>query len=122
MPDITFQAAINVSKDYLVDGVSASGVTANMTNVGMNSLTFALSSSATSITTANLTSVGLAFFRNLSTATASTCTIGIEAGGSFTGFCTLRAGEPALLRLTAGTDYKAVGTAGTRLRVDITEG
>ena len=35
---------------------------------------------------------------------------------------TLRAGEPAILRLSSGTTYQAKGGAGARLRVDITEG
>jgi TRAP-type uncharacterized transport system fused permease subunit len=51
-----------------------------------------------------------------------TAAIGIAAGGSFVGFATLRAGEPAILRLSSGTTYQATGVAGARLRVDITEG
>ena len=65
---------------------------------------------------------GLAFLQNLSTHTAQTASIGIDAGGSFVGFTTLRAGEPAIMRLTPGTNYRAIGTSGTRIRVDITEG
>ena len=122
MPDISYNVSLKLDKDYLNNSVSVANVTASMNEVGMNSMTMALSTNATQISTANLSSVGLAFFRNLSTATAATVTIGIDEGGSFVGFCTLRAGEPAILRLSAGTDYKARGTAGTRLRVDITEG
>jgi hypothetical protein len=48
--------------------------------------------------------------------------VGIEAGGSFVGFATLRGGEPAITRLSSGTEYKAIGVSGARLRVDITEG
>jgi hypothetical protein len=113
---------MKVDKDFLSNSVSVGNVTATMNESGMSSMTMALSTNVTQISTANLSSVGMAFFRNLSTATAATVTIGINEGGSFVGFCTLRAGEPAILRLSAGTEYKARGTAGTRLRVDITEG
>ena len=122
MPDISYTINLSVNKDYLNDLVSVSNVTATMSDVGMNSMTIALSTNPASISTANLTKVGIAVLRNLSTATASTATIGIAAGGSMAGFCTLRAGEPALFRMTPGVDYQATGTAGTRLRVDITEG
>lgn len=122
MPDISYGITLKVDKDYLGNSVSIQNVTATMSEVGMNSMTLALSTNAVSISTANLTNVGLAFLRNLSTATASTATVGIYEGGSFVGFCTLRAGEPAVFRLTGGKEYQAIGTSGTRLRVDITEG
>ena len=122
MPDISYNVALKLDKDYLNNSVSVVNVTATMSQVGMNSMTLALSTNPVSISTANLTSVGLAFLRNLSTATAATATIGISEGGSFVGFCTLRAGEPSIFRMSSGKDYQAIGTAGTRLRVDITEG
>lgn len=122
MPDISYNVSLKVDKDFLNNSVSVANVTANMSQVGMQSVTLTLSTNATQITTANLSSVGLAFFRNLSTATAATVTVGIDAGGSFLGFNTLRAGEPAIYRLSAGQNYFATGTAGSRLRVDITEG
>lgn len=122
MPDISYNVSLKLDKDYLNNSVSVVNVTANMSQVGMNSMTLALSTTPVSISTANLSSVGLAFVRNLSTATSSTATIGLVAGGSMAGFCTLRAGEPAIFRMSAGTEYQATGSAGTRLRVDITEG
>lgn len=122
MPDISYNVSLKLDKGYLNNSVSVVNVTATMSEVGMNSMTLALSTNPVSISTANLTRVGLAFLRNLATATASTATLGISAGGSFLGFCTLRAGEPAVFRMSSGTEYQAIGTAGTRLRVDITEG
>jgi hypothetical protein len=122
MADISYTLSMKVDKEFLSNSVSVGNVTATMSEAGMSSMTMALSTNVTQISTANLSRVGMAFFRNLSTATAATVTIGISEGGSFVGFCTLRAGEPAVLRLSAGTDYRARGTAGTRLRVDITEG
>lgn len=122
MADIAYSITMKVDKDNLSNSVSANGITASMAQVGLKSMTLSLTTSAVSISTANLTSVGMAFLRNLATATASTAQIGIEEGGSFVPFTTLRAGEPQLFRLSTGTEYKAIGTAGTRLRVDITEG
>lgn len=122
MADISYSISVRVSKDNLDNTVNVSGVTASMSLTGLRSDTYTLSSNAVSISTANLGSVGLAYMRNLSTATASTASIGIGGGGSYLPFASLRAGEAAVLRLASGTNYEAKGTAGARLRVDITEG
>lgn len=122
MADISYSVSMRVDKGNLTNLISVGSVTADMSQVGMQSQTLTLSTNAVSISTANLSSVGMAFMRNLSTATASTCQIGIEAGGSFVALTTLRAGEPALFRLSTGVDYKAIGGSGARLRVDVTEG
>ena len=122
MADVTYSASLKVDKDYLNTSVQAASITATMAIAGMSSLTMTLGTAATSVVTANLTTVGLAFFRNVSTSTASSAIVGISAGGSNVGFCSLRAGEPAVVRLTSGTQYSAWGVAGTRLRIDITEG
>jgi hypothetical protein len=122
MADISYGISLNVNKEFLSSRVDASSVTANMSNVGLKSVTYTLTTNAVSISTANLSAVGIAFVRNLSTATSSTAQIGITAGGSFAPFTTIKAGEPQLFRLTTGTEYQAVGVAGTRLRVDILEG
>jgi len=114
--------SLKVDKGNLVNQIQVSQVTASMANAGYSSLVYDLTTNATSISTANLTTVGLAFLRNLSTSSASTAQVGIEAGGSFVGFTTLRGSEPAIVRLSAGTQYQAIGVAGTRLRVDIAEG
>lgn len=122
MSDINYNISLNVQKDYLASNVQAGGITASMSAAGLKGDTYTLSTNASSISTANLAAVGLAFMRNLSTATASTAQIGIDAGGSFAAFSTLRAGEAALFRMTPGTPYQVRGVAGGRLRVDITEG
>ena len=122
MADISYSISVRVDKDFLSDSIVANNVTATMSLAGLKSDTYTLSTNAVSISTANLAAAGLAFLRNLSTGTAATVTVGIEEGGSFVGLTTLRAGEPAIFRLTTGTSYKAIGTAGSRLRVDITEG
>ena len=122
MADISYSIAVKVDKQFLANNINANGVTASMALTGLKSDTYTLSTSASSISTANLGTVGLGFLRNLSTATAATVQIGIEAGGSFVSFATLRAGEPAVMRLSTGTQYQVRGTAGGRLRVDITEG
>jgi len=122
MSDITYSMSLKVDKGNLVNQIQVSQVTASMAKAGYSSLVYDLTTNATSISTANLTTVGLAFLRNLSTSSASTAQVGIEAGGSFFGFTTLRGSEPAIVRLSAGTEYQAIGVAGTRLRVDIAEG
>lgn len=122
MADINYNLALRVEKDFLVNSIAVNSVTASMSETGIQAQTLSLSGSATNISTANLSSVGLAVIRNLATATASTATIGVLSGATFVGFSTLRAGEPAILRLTSGANYQAIGTVGTKLRVDILEG
>lgn len=122
MADISYNISLNVSKDFLSSNIQANGVTAAMSNAGLKSDTYTLSTNAVSLSMANLFAPGVAFLRNISTATQATVQIGISAGGSFGSFSTLRAGEPAVMRLTPGTTYQAVGSTGSRLRVDITEG
>jgi hypothetical protein len=122
MADIAYQVQVRVEKGFLSSALNSNQVTASMSLSGLKSDTYTLSTNAVSISTANLGTVGLGFLRNLATASSSTAQIGIEAGGSFVSFATLRAGEPALFRLSAGTTYQVRGTTGGRLRVDITEG
>lgn len=122
MSDINYSITYRVSKGFLANSVNANGVTASMAAAGLLSQTLTLSTNAVSISTANLENVGLAFLQNLSTGTLQTAAIGIEAGGSFVGFATLRPGEPAIMRLSGNRQYQAIGGAGARLRVDITEG
>lgn len=122
MADISYGVSLNVNKGFLDSRIQVNNVTASMSEAGMQSLTYALTTTPVNVTTVGLASVGMAFLRNLSTATAATAQIGIDAGGSFVSLATLRAGEPAVFRMSPGRDYQAIGTAGTRLRVDITEG
>lgn len=122
MSDISYSISVRVSKDNLDNVVNVSGVTASMSLTGLRSDTYTLSSNASSISTANLGAVGLSYMRNLSTHTASTASVGVNSGGSYIPFASLRAGEAAVLRLASGSSYEAKGTTGTRLRVDITEG
>jgi hypothetical protein len=122
MADLNISCAYSLSKDNLTNSASVSGATASMANSGFQSNTLSLSGTAVGISTANLTNVGVAFIQNLSTSTAATAAIGVLSGGTFVPFANLRAGEPAVLRLVAGSTYQATGTSGTRLRIDITEG
>jgi hypothetical protein len=122
MSDISYSVNFRVAKDNLSNQVQVGNITASMSKVGYKSLTYSLSTATAAISTAGLSQVGLAFIRNLSTASASTAQIGIYQGGSFISVATLRAGEAAITRLSTGTEYVAIGTAGTQLRLDVTEG
>ena len=122
MADITYSMTLKVDKDNLSNQIQISQITASMAKAGYKSVVYDLTTNSTVISTANLSTAGMAFLRNLATSSASTVQIGIEAGGSFVGFATLRGGEPAITRLSSGTEYTAIGVSGARLRVDITEG
>ena len=121
MPDINYSTTLNVSRGFLSNTINVSGITATMNADGMQSATYVLSVTPTTIGTASLSAVGLAFLRNISTATASTCAVGVVSGGSMVPFSSPRPGETAILRLASGVTYQATGSAGSRLRVDITE-
>ena len=121
MSDVIYTISYNLSKGFLKSSAVAADYTASMAVAGMNRQVLALSTNASVISTAGLSSVGFAYLQNISANTAATCTVGIDAGGSFVGFTTLKAGEPAMMRLSAGTEYSAIGSSGSRLRVDILE-
>lgn len=122
MADVSYGITLNLDKDNFNSAIRATGVTATMSQAGLQSMTYTLATTTVSISTASLSSVGVAFFRNLATDTSATAAIGIVSGGVFSPFSTLRAGEPAITRLTSGVAYAAKGVAGTRLRVDVSEG
>lgn len=122
MADINYNVGIKVDKGNLSSQINVSTITASMAAVGLRSETMTLTTHVSSIMTANLASVGMAFMRNLATATQATAQIGIDSSGTFVPFSTLRAGEPALLRLNVGSQYRVKGTDGGLFRVDITEG
>lgn len=124
MADITYGVNVQVSKGLLNSSLIANSVTAAMGLAGLKSDTYTLSTATVAISTANLGTVGLAFVRNLSTATQATVAIAVVSGANVANFCTLRPGEPAVFRLTSGQEYRASSVTGAdaRLRVDITEG
>lgn len=121
MADLLFSVNMSVNKGVLRNSVDSGSCTATMSETGMVSQTLTLSTTAVSISTATLSQAGLAFLQNLSTSTAQTISIGVVSGTSVCAFATLRSNEAAMLRLQAGAQYKATGTDGGRLRVDITE-
>ncbi len=125
MADISYSINMKVEKGFLSNSINALNVTATMNKVGMSSVVASLSTTPAIIAGTSSTSVstaGICFLRNLATAAAATAHVGINAGGSFVPFVALRAGETAIFRMFPATQYEAVGSAGTPLRVDITEG
>ena len=122
MAEITFSVAIQVSKDFLDESYQASGVTASMSTTGLMSTTLNLGTSTTAVTTTGLSSVGMCFAKSLATETTHTVSFGRLVGTNLYSSCTLRAGEAALLRLTAG-DYAAqAAVANSKLLLTILEG
>jgi hypothetical protein len=120
--DITIGTSLIVSKDNLSSTTYVSNATATMSQTGMKSTVYTLSSAVTSISTANLSAVGMAHFRNLSTDTSATSLIWVVSGASVVKFAAPRAGEPAVFRLADGVSFQATGHTAAILRVDITEG
>jgi hypothetical protein len=72
MPDLTWNINAQVARGNLNQALVASGVTADMSASGINTLTLTPGTNAAgtvAITTATMSSVGLFFARNLSTVT-----------------------------------------------------
>ena len=122
MADINYNIQASISKGSFSQSLNAAGVTANIATAGMLSVTLNLGTSPTTISTATLGSVGLCLARSLATTTTHTASFGRYSGGTLYETVTLRAGEAAVLRLSAG-DYAAKAAVdGTRLLLHIVEG
>ena len=122
MADLNFGTTIVVSKGNLATNLYAANVTATMSQAGMKTTVYTLSSNAVSLSTANLSAVGLAQFWNISTNTNATVLVSAVSGANVVGFAAPRPGEPAMLRLPSGVSFQATGHTSAILRVDITEG
>lgn len=121
MADVVFSISANVSKGALSQSFAATGVTADMAEAGLLSLTLDLSTSSTQITTATLNAVGLCIARNLATTTTHTVSFGRLVGTTLAETVRLKAGEASILRLAPG-DYAAkAAVAGTKLLVQVLE-
>lgn len=107
----------NVSEAFAATQTAASSVT------GYQVQTPTLGTTAAQISTANISVLGYAFFRSLVTTTQTTCTIsiGTMSGTTLTPMVTLRAGEPAVLRLAAGTYGAKAAAEGYKLLATIFE-
>lgn len=122
MADISLGTALVVSRGNLAATLYSSNVTANMSQTGLRTTVYTLSTTAVSISTANLSSVGVAHFWNLASDTSATATVQVVSGANTISFASLRPGEPAMLRLASGVSFQAIGHTAASLRVDITEG
>lgn len=122
MADLNFGTTIVVSKGNLATNLYAANVTATMSQAGMKTTVYTLSSTAVALSTANLSAVGLAQFWNISTDTNATVLVSAVSGANVVGFAAPRPGEPAMLRLPSGVSFQATGHTSAILRVDITEG
>jgi hypothetical protein len=126
MSDINYSFNVALSKPPLVQNFAASGVTADMAATGLFSVTPTLGTAVTQISTATLASVGLCLARNLSTSTSTSTTVSfgryIPAATALYETVTLRPGEAALLRLSAGSYAAKAAAEGTPLLLQILEG
>jgi hypothetical protein len=121
MPDLVFSLSANVSKGSLTQSFSATGVSADMAETGLLSLTLNLNTNSTQITTATLNAVGLCIARNLATTKTHTASFGRLSGNTLVETVRLRAGEAALLRLAPGQYAAKAAVAGTKLLVQVLE-
>lgn len=125
MPDLTWNINAQVARGNLNQALVASGVTANMSASGINTLTLTPGTNAAgtvAITTATMTSVGLFFARNLSTVATAAVSFGQLSAGALVPCVSLKGGEAAVGRLAAGSYAAQSNLAGTQLVVSIVEG
>jgi hypothetical protein len=122
MPDLTIGTSMIVDKGNLQSTRYVSNATSSMSQTGMKTTVYTLSSTAVSITTANLVQVGVAHFQNLSTDTNATSLVSVVSGTSTVAFAAPRPGEPMVFRVATGVSFQATGHTAAIMRVDITEG
>jgi len=121
MPDLNYSITGQVQKGALSQSFAATGVTADIATAGVLSVTLALGTNATTISTASMGSLGLCFARSLATETTHTVSFGRYSGGTLYETARLKAGEAAVLRLAAG-DYAAKSAVnGSRIVLTIFE-
>jgi hypothetical protein len=119
MPDINYTITGQVQKGALSQSFAASGITADIATAGVLSVTLALNTNSTQISTATLGSVGLCFARSLATTTTHEVSIGKLDGSTLHEVVRLKAGEAAVLRLAPG-DYAAKAAVAGTTRVVLT--
>jgi hypothetical protein len=119
MPDINYTITGQVQKGALSQSFAASGITADIATAGVLSVTLALDTNSTQISTATLGSVGLCFARSLATTTTHEVSIGRLDGTTLHETVRLKAGEAAVLRLAPG-DYAAKAAVAGTTRVVLT--
>lgn len=122
MADINYSINGQVSKGSLSQAFAASGVTADMTTTGVLAVTLNLGTATQAISTASLSSVGVTFARSLATTGTHTVSFGRLDGTNLYESVTLRAGEAAVLRLSAGNYGAKAAVENSRLVVTIYEG
>lgn len=121
MPDLNYSITGQVQKGTLSQSFAATGVTADIATAGVLSVTLALGTNATTISTASMGSLGLCFARSLATETTHTVSFGRYSGGTLYETARLKAGEAAVLRLAPG-DYAAkAAVANSRIVLTIFE-
>jgi hypothetical protein len=119
MSDINYTITGQVQKGALSQSFAASGITADIATAGVLSVTLALDTNSTQISTATLGSVGLCFARSLATTTTHEVSIGRLDGTTLHETVRLKAGEAAVLRLAPG-DYAAKAAVAGTTRVVLT--
>jgi hypothetical protein len=110
--DINYTITGQVQKGRLSQSFQATGVTVDMAQAGVLSLTLEVGTASQQISTTTLDAVGLCFARSLGTPTTHAVSFGRLVGGTLHETVRLKAGEAAVLRLAAG-DYAAEAEAGT---------
>jgi hypothetical protein len=125
MPDLTWNINAQLARGALNQAFVASGVTADCSASGVNTITITPGTNAAgtvAISTASMSSVGLFFARNLSTVTTAAVSFGQLSAGALVPCVSLKGGEAAVGRLAAGSYAAQSNLAGTQLVVSIIEG
>lgn len=123
MSNVQFNLNVSATKDAFSQQFVASGVTAAMGSAGMLAVTLNLGTATSAINTASASALGFCFARNLSTSTVTTQTVsfGRVDGTTLHSSVTLKPGEVAWLRLSAGNYAARAGAAGVPLLLQILE-
>jgi hypothetical protein len=121
MPDINFSITGQVAKGFLSQAFAANGVTSDMAQSGVISVTLPLGTAVSQIDTSTMTAVGLCFARSLATETTHTVSIGRLVGTTLHSVVRLKAGDAAVFRLAPGALAATAAVGGTRAVIQIFE-
>lgn len=116
------QVSLSVTKNNVAESFSATQ-TAAVSVAGYKVQSPVVGTAVSQISTATLSALGYAYMRSLVTTTQATCTItfGRWDGAALQPVATMRPGEPAVMRLAAGSYALQAAAEGYRALVAIFE-
>jgi hypothetical protein len=121
MADISYSVNLNVNAGALNQNLNASNITSDFATAGFLAVTLNVGTATQAIGTAAASNLGLCFARSLATAGTHTVSFGRLDGTTLYDSVRLKAGDAAILRLSAGNYAARSNAPDSRLLLQILE-